>query len=102
QKLADQRACPVDGHRIGIVIVGARKLAQRFGLVHRTLDTGCAERASSARVLILRNASASSSNCTSMTASVAYHTSILRPPWSRKAARCGNTSRRTSANTGCA
>ena len=33
--------------------------------------------------------------------SVAYHASILRPPPRGIRARCGSTSRRTSANTGC-
>ena len=56
--------------------------------------TSCgAAAASSSAVLMLRNASASSSKATSTTASVAYHASILRPPASRNAARCGSTSR---------
>ena len=56
---------------------------------------------SSAAVLMLRNAAASSSNATSITRSVAYHASIFRPPPARKASRCGSTSRRTRQNTGC-
>src|SRR5205823_9850536 len=103
QKLSDQRARPFDGHRIRIVIVGAGKFAQRFGIVHRLVDSVfcCTACSSSARVLILRNESASSSNGTSVTASVAYQASILRPPFSRKLARCDKTLRCTRANTGC-
>ena len=68
--------------------------------LRRSCDQRPASRSSST-VLMLRNASASSSNATSTASSVAYQASILRPPPSRKRVRCAFTPRRTSANTGC-
>src|SRR5262249_27753547 len=57
--------------------------------------------ASSSSVLMLENASASSSKGTSTTFKVAYQASILRPPPLRKSARWSSTPRRMSENTGC-
>src|SRR5258706_4148560 len=57
---------------------------------------------SSSTVLIFANAASSSSNCTSMTLRLEYHLSILRWPLSRKARRCGASSRLVRQNTGCA
>src|SRR5204863_5656778 len=66
------------------------------------LDDALHARPSSSRVLMLRNASASSSKLTSITCKDAYQASIFRPPPARKASRFAATERRTSANTGCA
>jgi len=89
---------------------GANRLArlvhvQRLGVVavQAADDAGNLVHASriSSSVLMLRNASASSSKDTSATFSVAYQASILRPPAARNASRCGSTARITSENTGC-
>src|SRR6202163_4135017 len=104
QNAANQLARLCHRHRIRIVVVGAGRLAQCPGCAAHVwlrywsdLMSSCW---SSSRVLMFRKASASSSNATSMVLSVAYQASIFRPPPSRNRVRCGNTERRTSANTG--
>ena len=73
----DRFARLVDAQRVRVVAVEAAD-----GL--RGCSCACF---SSSRVLMLRNASASSSKLTSTTLSAAYQASILRPPEARKASR---------------
>src|SRR5205085_757172 len=74
---ADGLARLVDPQRVRIVVIEA---ADRLGDRAHSL-------CSSSRVLMLRNASASSSNCTSTNRSEPYQASILRPPFTRNASR---------------
>src|SRR5690606_37787270 len=79
---------------------GQGRARRRAGARHGAQARGGSRLASSSRVLMLRNASASSSNGTSATASDAYHLSILRCPEPRNARSEGRTSRRMRQNTG--
>src|SRR5262249_9068370 len=86
----DRLARPVDTQRVRVVAVA---------VAHGLRDGH--SRFSSSSVLMLRNASASSSKLTSTFLSGAYQASIFRPPERRNCSRLPSRFRLTRANTGC-
>ena len=103
----------VDRHRVRIVVVGAGELAQRLRRVHGAASSRCSvgarhrralrrSRRAPSAVLMLRNASASSSNAHLDDAQRRVpRVDLAAAACEECASRCGSTSRRTSANTGC-
>src|SRR6185369_348068 len=88
QRIADRDALGLrdwrkaGAHRIARLVDVQRVRVVAIQAAHRLQDAAHAP-SSSARVLMLRKASASSSNCTSTVFNDAYQASILRPPFAR-------------------